>query len=536
MRINISNIKLPIEHKEEDILKEASRILRISDKDFFDYEIKHKSIDARRKDDIKFIYSIEAELKAKNTVLKNKNVSLAENNTYLFNLNPSYSGRPIIIGAGPAGLFCAYLMVLNGLEPIVLERGECVDNRQKDINDFWNTGILKPDSNVQFGEGGAGTFSDGKLNTLVKDKKFRCRFVLETFVKFGAPANILYDSKPHVGTDILISVVRNMRNYICDNGGEIRFNSKVEKLLIDKNSIKGVILADGQELYSDRVVLAIGHSARDTFEALHEQRIDMAPKPFAVGFRVEHPRKYINKSQYGIAQNEFLPTAAYKLTSQVDDNRGVYTFCMCPGGFVVNASSENEMLAVNGMSYSKRDGDNSNTAVIITVRPEDFGGESVLSGIDFQRKLERKAYVIGNGKVPIQYYGSFFQKINVDMNMGLTYNDYLLKDEFPDFSYNIKGGANYGDLTQILSPSLNKAFVQGMQSFGKKIKNYDASDAILSGVESRTSSPIKIWRNDDGCSTNVDGLYPCGEGAGYAGGITSAAMDGLFIAEQIINS
>lgn len=537
MKLIASNIKLPIEHKEDDIYKATVKALRISPDKLSGIRIKSKSIDARNKNDIKFIYTVEANVSGNIKIDRLKNVSRYTGIKYSVPNKSTYDGRPVIIGFGPAGLFCAYILVLAGLKPIILERGHDVDRRHKDIEEFWKNGVLNPDSNVQYGEGGAGTFSDGKLNTLVKDKKGRCSFVLETFVKFGAPSNILYDSKPHVGTDILIDVIRKMREFICENGGEVFFDSKVTKLNISGGRIAGVEIAEkNKEIFSDRVVLAIGHSARDTFYSLNEIGINMSPKAFAVGFRVEHPRKFINKSQYGYEDNPYLKAAPYKLTAQSLLGRGVYTFCMCPGGYVVNSSSEEGMIAVNGMSYSGRNGDNSNTAVIVTVNPEDFDSEGVLGGIEYQRSLERKAYDLGNGNVPVQRYGDFVKAINSKCKTDYNVSDYSLMNEYPLFTPQIKGKYTETDLDSILDDKLNQGFIEGMTKFGTMIKGYNSPDIYMSGIESRTSSPVRIWREENGESTSVKGLYPCGEGAGYAGGITSAAMDGMLIAEKIINS
>lgn len=541
MKVTVSNIKLPLgKDKIDDIRLYIAKSFHINSNDISDINIKHKSIDARKKEDIKLVYSVDANIKGGDKILKNpriKNVSAFKANDYVLPDNFSYRGRPVIVGAGPAGLFCAYLMVEAGIRPIILERGYDVERRKKDIDSFWENGNLNTESNVQFGEGGAGTFSDGKLNTLVNDKNGRSSFVLQTFVRFGAPANILYDSKPHIGTDILIKVIKNMREYICENGGDIRFGSKVTGINISHGCVTGVSLSDtNEEINTDRIVLAIGHSARDTFEYLESIGINMSAKPFAVGFRVEHPREFIDKMQYGTSDNPYLPAAAYKLTAQSDTGHGVYSFCMCPGGYVVNASSEKNMLAVNGMSYSGRNGANSNTAIVVTVNPEDYKCKYVLDGVRYQRELEAKAYELGNGSIPVEQYGRFLNAVKSRNGIDISGNDYRLKDEYGSFLPQTKGCYKEAELDELFSDELNLSILQGMQRFGRIIRGYDAYDTIISGVESRTSSPVKIWREDNGESTNVSGLYPCGEGAGYAGGITSAAMDGLFIAEKILFS
>ena len=539
MRLQISNIKLSIKHSESDLYAAVSKKLRVNPKDIKDISIRHKSIDARRKPDVFFIYSVEADVREGNRILNNKritDVTKSQPKEYVLPIQRTYTGRPIIVGAGPAGLFCAYVLILAGLSPIIFERGKTVRERKEDVEKFWQTGILDTQSNVQFGEGGAGTFSDGKLNTLVKDHKGRCRFVMETFVKFGAPANILYDAKPHVGTDILISVVENMREYIAQNGGEFHFESQVTDFLSHNGHISGVVVNDTDEYYSDRVVLAVGHSARDTFNMLDLRDVDMSAKAFAVGLRIEHPRKFINYSQYGYEELKELGSAPYKLTYKADNGRGVYSFCMCPGGYVVNASSEEKMIAVNGMSYSGRNGNNSNTAIVVTVNPQDFGDESKLSGMHFQRKLEAKAFDLGAGAVPVQRFGDFAKACLVNGKIDDQVNCTMLSDRYPEYKPCIKGAYKEADLHTLFNNDINLSIIQGMNSFGRSISDYNAYDAFLSGVESRTSSPVRIWRDDYGVSTSLAGLYPCGEGAGYAGGITSAGMDGIYIAEQIIVS
>ncbi|MCR5595993.1 MAG: FAD-dependent oxidoreductase [Lachnospiraceae bacterium] len=545
MRLNVSNVKIPADVRQTDerIINATAKLLRIREGDISDIEIIKKSIDARNKDDIRFVYSLDCDVLHGDKILKSsrlKNVSALSRKVYEIP-EGSYKGRPVIIGAGPAGLFCAYVCVLSGLKPIMVERGSKVSDRAKDIEEFWKSGVLKPDSNVQFGEGGAGTFSDGKLNTLINDKSGRCRFVLETFVRFGAPGNILFDAKPHVGTDILRTVISNIRAFLLENGADILFNTCVTDILIKNGKVYGVEIKNSEgisEIFTDRVVLAIGHSARDTFKMLQEKNVSISPKPFAVGFRVEHPQKFIDISQYGVHGAEFLPPAPYKLTSKVNE-RGVYSFCMCPGGYVVNASSEEGMLAVNGMSYSKRDGENSNSAIIVTVDPKDFGSDDALSGVEFQRTIERRAYEAGKGAIPVQSLGEFADCLGEKDYEG-SYEYGRIGDTYESLLENIdpvcKGGFFKTDITGILPNELNRCIVDGMKSFDKKIRGFAHPNVLLSGIESRTSSPVKIHRDDLGESLNVRGLYPCGEGAGYAGGITSAAMDGISTAEKIVMS
>lgn len=529
-----------------DVLKaKVTKILRVSVDDMESFEIIRHSIDARKKPEIYHIYIVDVSLKNNSEAgvvkkCRNKDVSIIEPVRYAFPYEYQHGKeedlRPVIIGAGPAGLFCGYVLAKHGFKPLILERGSDVDKRTEIVEHFWKSGELDETTNVQFGEGGAGTFSDGKLNTMVKDKDGRGRAALKIFVENGAPIDILYDAKPHIGTDILRDVVKNMRNNIIKWGGEVRFESKVDEIEVSKDSeIKALKVGD-ECIPCSEVVLAIGHSARDTFYMLKDKNVEMNPKPFAVGFRVEHPQALINYSQYKITDPKALEPAPYKLTTTTDSGRGVYSFCMCPGGFVVNASSEKGRLAVNGMSYSKRDSKNANSAIIITVDPKDFGGDDVLSGVEFQRGLEEKAFKAGNGKIPVEYYGKFKEAVsgepdstNEDDTLVQTQKDFKLIENTPS----MKGDYVFANVHDILPDDLNNAFVQGMEKFGRMIKGYNSEYALVSGVESRTSSPVRIVRGDNGESVNVKGLFPCGEGAGYAGGIMSAAMDGMKIAEYV---
>jgi hypothetical protein len=397
----------------------------------------------------------------------------------------------------------------------------------KDVEKFWRDGVLNPKSNVQFGEGGAGTFSDGKLNTLIKDKLGRNREVLKIFVEAGAPEEILYEAKPHIGTDILCKVVRNLREQIEAWGGEIRFDAQVTDLCMGGKRITGVVVNNTETISCEAVVLAVGHSARDTFEMLDKRLVPMEAKSFAVGLRIEHPRRLINKIQYGQEEHPLLPAANYKVTAQTSSGRGVYSFCMCPGGYVVNASSEQERLAVNGMSYSGRDSDNSNSAVVVTVTPEDYEDDSPLSGVYFQRRLEEKAYQVGAGAIPVETYGDYRRAVT-----GQKRDLPAVCQEYPGFVPAVKGAYRMANVHDILPPALSEALVEGIDLIGQTMWGFDDEGAYLSGIESRTSSPVRIMRDETGQSF-IQGLYPCGEGAGYAGGITSAAMDGMFIAEKI---
>ena len=481
----------------------------------------------------KFVYTVDIKVDNESRVLKkvhDKNIMLTAERKYHFPTpgSETLSHRPVVIGSGPAGLFCAWYLAKAGYCPLVLERGEEADKRQETVENFWKNGILDPDSNVQFGEGGAGTFSDGKLNTLVKDTYGRGKEVLSRFVEAGAPSEILYQQKPHLGTDQLVGIVQFMRHQIEEMGGEFRFRSTVTDLVVRDQKLAAVIVNEKEEIPAEICVLAPGHSARDTFSMLYENQFPMSAKPFAVGFRVEHPQALINRSQYGAEQVKGLGAAAYKVTAKTGTGRGVYSFCMCPGGYVVNASSEPGRLAVNGMSYSGRDGQNANSAIIVSVTPEDYGSEHPLAGIEFQRVLEKKAYDLCNGKLPVQLYGDFRKKVTGE---DLPEKE-IDSDEWDGMEPQCKGAYEWTDLTGILPEECNHAFVEGMDSFGRQIRGFDSPHAILTGVESRTSSPVRIDR-DEKLQSAIRGCYPCGEGAGYAGGITSAAMDGIRVAEMI---
>ncbi len=603
IKIQHNNKEITDEELKRFLKKKASGILRIREDEIKDLRIVKHSIDARKKPVIFHIYVIDVNVSGKKeeTVVKksrDRNVSICKEKEYSFWKNAGISesktagknkvyteqvfcginewksepktagkstayteqvfdernadksksdiarensGEIVVIGMGPAGLFCAYELAKNGFKVTMIDRGADVDKRQALVEKFWESGELDPETNVQFGEGGAGTFSDGKLNTAVRDKQERMTEALNVFIEHGAPESIGYESKPHIGTDILRNVVRNMRNTIIENGGNVVFECRADEILVDDaGCVKGVRTTKG-DFECSNVVLAIGHSARDTFYMLRDIKVQMQPKPFAVGFRVEHPQRLINLSQYGSEDIMGLPAAPYKLTATTSKGRGVYSFCMCPGGYVVNASSEEGMLAVNGMSYSGRDGKNANSAIIITVEPSDFGDEDVLAGVEFQRKLEKRAFDLADGKIPVEYYGDF--KKWVSMNAHENHQDIIFNSEKEEraidrdsFCPQMKGTYAFADVHTILPEELGVAFVEGMESFGRVIKGYNDDHALISGVESRTSSPVRINRGEDGQSVNIRGLFPCGEGAGYAGGIMSAAIDGIRIAELIAGS
>ncbi len=536
--IQISQLKLDIHHNRKDLEKKILKTLRISENLLISYEIKKQSIDARKKPQLFYVYTVLVRAKQEAQIIKkckNSNVKFIEAGRgydFIPSGRESMKYRPVIIGTGPAGLFCGYFLAINGYQPILLERGADVDSRQKIVDEFWNSGRLLVNSNVQFGEGGAGTFSDGKLNTLVHDPKGRNQKVLELFVESGADPEILYQQKPHVGTDVLAKVVKNIRKEIISLGGEVKFFSQVTDLIyedcegskiLSKLQVTDTKSGETWDLRTHLAVLAIGHSARDTFEMLEKRKIPMEQKPFAVGVRIEHPQSMINASQYGAGHDD-LPAASYKLSTKAGNGRGVYTFCMCPGGYVVNASSEAGRLAVNGMSYRARDGKNANSAVIATVTPKDFPGEGVLSGLEFQRHLEEKAFEIGEGKIPVQRFGDFCK------NKASDASEEIKKSLQPQ----MKGAYHWSNVRSIFPKDLGDSLEEGIHSFDQRITGYGRADAIVSGVESRTSSPVRIIR-DENFLSSIAGLYPCGEGAGYAGGITSAAMDGIKVAEAIMN-
>ena len=518
--IRIGQLALSPNHNEIELKQKIAKTLRISEQDILDIQIKKQSIDARKKPDLKFIYTVDVKVKNEQQVLKKQkgnSISLVTEKPYQFppSGNLTMQTRPIIIGFGPAGMFCAYFLAKYGYRPLVFERGASVEEREKDIALFWQDNILNPESNVQFGEGGAGTFSDGKLNTLVKDAFGRNKKVLEIFVKHGAPKEILYINKPHIGTDVLIKVVRNMRKQIEEWGGEIRFHSRLTDIYGSQITI--MTNNEIQHYETKALVLAIGHSARDTFHMLYEKNFPITAKSFAVGVRIEHLQTMINDSQYGNSPYN-LPAAAYKVTANLPTGRGVYSFCMCPGGYVVNASSEVGHLAVNGMSYQARDGKNANSAIIVTVTPEDYHSDHPLAGMYFQRELEKKAYELGKGKIPVQRFEDYCNN-----QASTSYGDIIPQQ---------KGDSVFANVRSIFPEIISKSIEDGIKSFDKQIHGFANPDSILSGVESRTSSPIRIERTEDLTIENT-GIYPCGEGAGYAGGITSAAMDGIKVAEKI---
>ncbi len=524
--LRINQLRLPVGHTGEDLERKVLRLLgtgRIEE-----IGIVRRSVDARKKPDLFFSYIVDVRVKNEREIYRRcdkKQVTVSSEKKYSFPVS-GYQGqiRPVIVGMGPAGLFCGYMLAEAGFRPILLERGKPVEERSLDVENFFSTGRLDTESNVQFGEGGAGTFSDGKLNTLVKDKYGRNKAVLSILVKEGAPPEILYDHKPHIGTDVLSRVIRNMREHILALGGEVFFRSKVTDFEVENGRIKALVVGGHRRIPAEYVVLAPGHSARDTFRVLYDLGLQMEAKPFAVGLRVEHPQELINLSQYGQKTVKALGSAPYKLAASSEKGRGVYSFCMCPGGYVVNASSEDGRLAVNGMSYSGRDGRNANSAIIVSVTPDDYGSDHPLAGIEFQRRLEERAFAVGEGMIPVERYGDFCRAVTGEANPGERIPD--------DFLPCVKGRWRFANVHEILPDELNQCFVEGMEQFGRVIKGFDDGNALIEGIESRTSSPVRILR-DEAFQSGIRGLFPCGEGAGYAGGITSAAMDGIRAAEAV---
>ena len=519
--IRIRQINVAIDEDENELIIKCAKKLKTNKENIEEYKIVKKSIDARDKQNIVFCYEVDIKAKNEDEILrknKSKDIFEASNTQYEFKITgkQKMKNRPVIVGSGPAGLFCGYMLASYGYKPIIIERGEQIEKRVKTVETFWKEGNLNKESNVQFGEGGAGTFSDGKLNTLVKDKMGRNKKVLEMFVEAGAPNEILYLNKPHIGTDLLRNAIINLRNKIINMGGDIRYNSCLTNIEIQDSHIKSIEINNNEKIETEVLILAIGHSARDTFRMLNKNKIKMEPKPFAVGVRVQHPQEKINYSQYGKFK-DMLPPATYKLTYHSSNGRGVYSFCMCPGGYVVNASSEDRRLAINGMSNHSRDSKNANSAIVVTVIPNDFNG-NLFGGLEFQEKLEEKTYKIGEGKIPIQTLKDFMENKKTE--------------KIGSVELEMKGDYSLANLNEILPDYIAESLKEAFINFDKKIKGFANGDTILAAIETRTSSPVRILRDELGQS-NIKGIYPAGEGAGYAGGIMSAAMDGLKVAESI---
>jgi len=553
--ISINQMKLPVEHSDADIKKKIENELELrrifKNMPSFDYKIIRKSIDARKKPDIRYIYTVAVKFNkdSESQILKkcrNKNVSVYNPAEYLpkFDLVNKPEKHPLIIGEGPAGLFAGLILSYAGFSPVIIERGDRVDKRIEKVEGFWKTGDIDENTNVQFGEGGAGTFSDGKLNTLVKDKTGKNQFVLDTFVKFGAKKECAYDAKPHVGTDVLADVVKNIRNEIIDRGGFVLNSVIMKDIVTEDGFIKSIIVDDISEVMrqayfesifadgivkkcdntyvicADDLIIATGHSSRDTFRMLNSRNVNMEQKNFAVGLRIQHPQNKIDDSQYGKGHSDKLPPSPYKVTNRTSNDRNVFSFCMCPGGYVVNASSYAGRTCVNGMSYSDRASENANSALIVAIDRDDFGSDDVLAGMELQERLEKKANELGKGKIPVQLFKDF--------------ESGKVSDDFGRVKPVFKGETEFANLRELFPETIVDALVESINKFGYTIEGFDDGDAILAAVESRTSSPVRITR-DEKMQSNVKGIYPCGEGAGYAGGIMSAAMDGIRVAEAVIS-
>lgn len=526
--IRINNIKLKLSYTDADIKNAVLKELRVDEKSIGNYSLFRRSIDARHKNDVHFIATIDVKLNCDEnkavSKAKSKNVTLQEEYRYEIPYTKNLDSRPVVVGFGPAGMFASLILAKAGQRPIVIERGDEVDIRAEKVNRFWKESKLDTSSNVQFGEGGAGTFSDGKLNTGTKD--FRSRKVLLEFVSHGAPEEILYNAKPHIGTDKLRETVKNIREEIISLGGEVRFNTKLTSINHKDGKVCSVNVENGTSnelIETENVVLAIGHSARDTFEMLKDMKLFMEQKPFAVGARIEHLRENIDKAQYGnFTNSDFLGAADYKMNIRSKNGRGVFTFCMCPGGYVVAAQSEENTAVTNGMSNFARDNINSNAALLVNVNPKDFGSDDVLAGVEFQRKIEKQAYICGGGNycAPVQRVGDFL-KNNKTTSLGEVTPSY-------------KPGTNFSKVDDYLPGYLTDSLREAILAMDRKLHGFAHPDAIITGAETRSSSPVRITRDDTFQSITLKGLYPCGEGAGYAGGIISAAVDGIRCAEQIL--
>ncbi len=525
--IRISNVKLPLDYNEADLLKIACQKLKLDKSSVKAVHIFKKSVDARDKGNISYVLTLDVEVNVNETKLLKKNPKLTLSNVphYEMPTKKQFAKRPLVVGFGPAGMFAALILAEAGACPIVVERGECVEDREKSVNSFWQKRVLDENSNIQFGEGGAGTFSDGKLNTGIKDP--RIRMVLETFVKYGAPEEILYEAKPHIGTDKLPKTVANIRKRIIELGGEVRFNTKLVGLDIKEDKVVGARLLglknkEESSVETDDVIIAIGHSARDTFKLIDSLGFPMEKKPFAVGMRIEHPAELISRSQYGESYKK-LPNADYKLAVHLPNGRGVYSFCMCPGGTVVGATSFSEHVVTNGMSKFARDDENSNAAILVGLNPEDFDGKPLFAGFEFQEKLEKAAFVLGGSdySAPAQTLGDFMAKRKTE--------------SFGSVKPSYQPGVVGANLDEIFPSFITDSIREAMPLFARKIKGYDLPDAVLTAPESRSSCPVRILRGESLESIRFKGVYPAGEGAGYAGGITSAAVDGIKVAEKIIS-
>ena len=523
--IRIREISLPPEHTQAQLIYEAAKLLRISGSKIREIRLVKRSIDARKKPDVHVIYTIDVVVDGnEEKILKKsgcKRALIAPISYYnIPKATKNLGNRPVVVGFGPAGMFAALVLAKAGLRPIILERGEDAVSRKKKVDRFHAEGVLDPKSNIQFGEGGAGTFSDGKLNTGVNNP--RIDWILERFVEFGAREDILYDAKPHVGTDVLLTVVQNLRKKVLALGGEVRFGAQVTGLFQNNGQLTGLEINGQERLTCDHVILAIGHSARDTFSQLHSMGIPMESKPFSMGVRIEHSQSMINQSQYG-KNDPVLPPADYKLVRHLE-NETVYTFCMCPGGYVVAAASEEGGVVTNGMSYADRDGENANAALLVTLNPRDFPSEDVLAGLHWQREIEQVAYRIGgcSYRAPAQLVGDFLAH-KASTEAGTVKPTY-------------RPGVTWCDLHEVLPEKITQALEKALLQLDNNLAGFACYDSVLTAPETRSSSPVRILRDEQKQSPALRGLYPAGEGAGYAGGIMSAAIDGMLCAEALIHS
>lgn len=521
--IAVNGLKLRPGMPEARLKGLAAKALNMPEQDILDWRITKKSLDARKKPDISYIYTVAVSVNGDEAAIAEKGKNARVWAPFSYEIPKVTSGkRPVIVGFGPGGMFAALVLAYAGARPIVLERGPDVETRQKAVETFRKGGRLNPEANVQFGEGGAGTFSDGKLHTNTHD--VRIQWVLEEFVKHGARQSICYDAKPHVGTDVLVKVVRAIRETVIAHGGEVRFGAEVTGLSAENGQVTGVTVNEAEQIKTDAVILAIGHSARDTFRWLYDMGVPMARKPFSMGVRIEHKQSDLDKVQYGRPRGKTLPPADYALSCHLPDGSSAYTFCMCPGGYVFAASSEEGGVCTNGMSYSGRSGENSNAALLVTLKPEDFPYEGVLGGMAWQMDIERAAYEYGGGdyRAPCQLVGDFLAERPSTGHRSVR----------PSY----EPGVVYGDLRQVLPEKITGVLARAIPVLGKKLPGFDAPDGVLTAPETRSSSPVRILRGEDLQSAGIRGLYPCGEGAGYAGGITSAAVDGMRCAEAVIGN
>ena len=543
--LRLTEIRLALDHSGDALKAAIMRALGISEPELLGYRIRRRGYDARKSGEVVFVYTLDAEVRDEATLLQriehSQHIRKAPDETYHYPVQApaNIKTRPVVIGTGPCGLFAGLSLARMGFRPLILERGKSVRDRTQDVWGFWRERHLNPESNVQFGEGGAGTFSDGKLHTGIKDRGHHIKKILQDFVDAGAPEEILYISKPHIGTLRLVKVVENLRHKIVELGGEIRFESHVTDIIIEDGdvqgrtsaargrmprtaAVRGVTLANGEFIATDHVVLAAGHSARDTFEMLHARGVHIEPKPFSIGFRIEHPQTLINRCRLGSeAAHPMLGAADYKLVHHCHNSRDVYSFCMCPGGQVVAASSEEGRVVTNGMSHYSRNERNANAGIVVGITPADFGADHPLAGIALQRQLEEKAFRLGgaNYNAPAQLVGDFLAG-RPSTGPGLVIPSYT-------------PGITWTDLGQALPDYAIAAIREALPAFEKSLKGFAMSDAVLTAVETRTSSPIRIVRDENFESTNTKGLFPAGEGAGFAGGIISAAVDGMKIAEAV---